>query len=1297
MTHWFADLDPWLRWLLSASAQASVLVVLVAGVQLILGRWLSPSWRYALWGLVVARLLMPIAPASPWSVFNLLAEEPRPVIEPTAIAFEPLPVTAIEPVASLPTPTARTLPIERSESIDWGRVLVWVWAGGAILFAVWVAGSHLQLARRIGRDRCEADTETDGLLDACREQMDLPRHVRIILTDAVTGPALMGVLRPRILIPPYLLTALSRDQLRHVLMHELAHLKRHDIAVNWLLIVLTALHWFNPLIWFAFHRLRSDREPLRDAMVLRRTDTDANRDYGRTIIRVLEELTRPRLGNPALAGITESRRQMRRRIRLIADFGRRPRKWLAAVGVLTLLFLAAIGLTDAAEPEADIEWSETATFTTATDSPTFDQTVIGQIEGREVTADEVLEPLAKQLESLGQTRTPADFERDSRVLIDHRIRQLLTDRLILHEAQSMLTETEQQGLEVMLEKQRAELEQMNLPGGPDAIDKKLEEFRQGVVVSKLLRETLYPQVNVTENDLRRYFRNHPDEFAPLTQRTLRIIRTSDPESIDRINAALTADRPFAELAATPDNQYRTDQAGLFGNVVGDTIFKDPALNQAVTALQVGQTTPDLTVDGEQWWVHVEKLEAFEPQSFDDAREQIERVLTDQQFKKLTETYRAELFARGNYTDPQVMIDKLVGIAGDRYADPVRQEASTIPSIIDAVAAEIRDGKRPVSPTLFPGQNRSVVINADGDTIKSRDPARVDAAILDQATELANRQTQLLLQRTAPRNLFGNFTVDSPWLLHDALRAVEKASDAKFVVKWNQLAGLGIQQWETLTAADYPDAITLDQALVLSLANVQIEGDERPTYAIIDGLVVISTRADLQQNPPHRMDEAGLEEETNRRAAQKLREPIPIDFDKNRLVDAVEYFRNVTGVNFFVNWPEVEATGIEQTTPVSLKLADTPADEALRQVLAQVSAINEFDPLAYSIIEGIVTITTRRQTEMRSVSLRLYDIRDILTVVPDFRFDPDEPVRVDPTHEEQVEQVINLIQETVGRPDDWAAYGSDLSSIREINGQLIIETSADNHRAIVGLLAQLREARAIQVSFESRFVMLPIDFLEKEEQIGLDLTVPADSPLGTPPHGLITDFQTNVLIQAAQGDPRAAVLTALRLTQFDGKQAHVVAQEQIAYAQTIEEAADRESGIDVTTATISEGCLLEARGTVSQDRRYISAELYGVVNNLRKPIPTEVWGKDADGKDLIIEQPEVDTAEARLTLTLPDRATVIVDLGTVRGPLEAVGVEDKVDEDLERRVLMLVKPTIIVPSPDGEKLFSGLLKTPEPVE
>ncbi|MEM6756196.1 MAG: hypothetical protein AAF586_03445 [Planctomycetota bacterium] len=253
-----------------------------------------------------------------------------------------------------------------------------------------------------------------------------------------------------------------------------------------------------------------------------------------------------------------------------------------------------------------------------------------------------------------------------------------------------------------------------------------------------------------------------------------------------------------------------------------------------------------------------------------------------------------------------------------------------------------------------------------------------------------------------------------------------------------------------------------------------------------------------------IDPTGGESEANRRVAVKLREPVPVTFDGNPLGSVIDYFRNTTGVNFDVRWNQLQAAGVERDAPVSLQLNNIPAEEAIRRVLLQVST--EFDPVSFSIIEGIVTISTERDLQ-RTTFIRNYDIRDLLLPIRDFNnapeldlnavltsigedggggtdlFDDDDDDEEEVDREQLVEDIITLIQDTVGRQDEWVAFGGDVSSVQEINSQLIIRTTSDNHREIAKLLASLRETRAVQISVESRFLIVSTSFLE---EIGVDL-------------------------------------------------------------------------------------------------------------------------------------------------------------------------------------------------------------------
>jgi len=170
------------------------------------------------------------------------------------------------------------------------------------------------------------------------------RQLDLIETDLIQSPAIFGLIRGRLLLPRGLTARFSGPELRYVFLHELAHLKRGDLFVNWLMTVLQVLHWFNPVIWFALGRMRADRELACDTLALSVTQEEDRKPYGQTIIKLLEGFARP-AAVPGLVGILEDKRQMHRRIQMIAKFKRTSRQpWLAVVLVAVL---GLIALTDA--------------------------------------------------------------------------------------------------------------------------------------------------------------------------------------------------------------------------------------------------------------------------------------------------------------------------------------------------------------------------------------------------------------------------------------------------------------------------------------------------------------------------------------------------------------------------------------------------------------------------------------------------------------------------------------------------------------------------------------------------------------------------------------------------------------------------------------------------------------------------------------------------------------------------------------------------------------------------------------
>jgi beta-lactamase regulating signal transducer with metallopeptidase domain/sugar lactone lactonase YvrE len=354
-------------WLLRVSWQASVLAVVILAVQWAFQRQLSARWRYALWFLLMARLVLPILPSSPVSIFNLVPRHQMPAVVPVAVGqthfettttFAQTPLPNEQRASSLPLPTAAlpaaaqpvrqqaALPQISLKSSGLPRWSAWqfmalIWLVGLIFFATRVIVQDARFLRRLATAAPVTDTHVLSLVDACRVQMGINSKIRLVESAVVKSPALHGFWRSTLLLPPGMTRLFTEAELRHIFLHELAHIKRNDMGVLALVTLCKLVHWFNPILWLGFRRMAADCELACDELALAYAGERERGPYGETILKLLEACARP-VAVPGLIGILGEKEQVRRRILMIANFGERRRSSLPAlvlagvVGVVTL-------------------------------------------------------------------------------------------------------------------------------------------------------------------------------------------------------------------------------------------------------------------------------------------------------------------------------------------------------------------------------------------------------------------------------------------------------------------------------------------------------------------------------------------------------------------------------------------------------------------------------------------------------------------------------------------------------------------------------------------------------------------------------------------------------------------------------------------------------------------------------------------------------------------------------------------------------------------------------------------------
>lgn len=271
--------EAWWGWMGPMFWQVTLLGVVVLGVDLIARRWVWPQLRLALWLLVLAKLVVPPVITSPWGLS----------LEFASSGSAPLVVATDSPAEAAALSSGSTEPAPSALGMQVTLLLLW---GAGLLTLGAIALRRRQQLRRHSRQygRLAGPLVRSVVKDVAR-QLRLRRvpEVRVWNGEgesALPAPAVIGVRRPCIILPPELdledrfpgqssSSALSeaqasrrvRESLEHVLLHELAHIKRGDLIVQAVAQALQLVYWFHPVCWLAGARARALRELCCDATV----------------------------------------------------------------------------------------------------------------------------------------------------------------------------------------------------------------------------------------------------------------------------------------------------------------------------------------------------------------------------------------------------------------------------------------------------------------------------------------------------------------------------------------------------------------------------------------------------------------------------------------------------------------------------------------------------------------------------------------------------------------------------------------------------------------------------------------------------------------------------------------------------------------------------------------------------------------------------------------------------------------------------------------------------------------------
>ncbi len=348
---------------------SSVLILALLALRQLFRRTVSRRMQYALWLLVLVRLLVPVNVGT--LAHNVLsaAEPVQAVVEErldTPVLYvqdgtERRPAQLLpgkesqgEPL-SPPSDAAQSAPADEYSivtptyrTVTLSEALTYVWYAGMAGVGAWFLFTNLRFARALRKAR------TPYRVEGCRYP--------VYLVSALPSPCLFGVLRPAVYLNEKALQ--SPDALRFVLAHEQTHARHLDPLWSLLRGVCLTVYWFDPLVWLAAVLSREDCELACDEGTLRALGADERAAYGKALLALVPVCDKPQ--NPLLGAttMTSGKRSLKERITRIAE--NRQAKAAAVFAVVALAALVcAVSFTGAPDttPEVTQEWYD-AGFTT---------------------------------------------------------------------------------------------------------------------------------------------------------------------------------------------------------------------------------------------------------------------------------------------------------------------------------------------------------------------------------------------------------------------------------------------------------------------------------------------------------------------------------------------------------------------------------------------------------------------------------------------------------------------------------------------------------------------------------------------------------------------------------------------------------------------------------------------------------------------------------------------------------------------------------------------------------------------
>ena len=289
--------------LIACSVTMSSLALFYMAITPLISKRYSVKWRYYAWLVVVIGLIIPFRPQ--WG---------------SAIVKIDVPAGTTSPVIQIGNGAPVMIPVENTvissvSSISWRQAAAVLWLAGMIIFLAYHIIRYYYSVIMLKRwSESVLDERVLSLFHSLKAEMGISKQISLHQCSSIGSPMMLGFITPRVLLPT---AEPAEDELRFILKHELVHYKRKDLYYKCLVLVATAVHWFNPIVYMIARVINVQCELSCDAEIVRNTDADTRRQYSEAIIGVVKY--RSKFKTLLSTNFYEGKKGMNNRISCIMD------------------------------------------------------------------------------------------------------------------------------------------------------------------------------------------------------------------------------------------------------------------------------------------------------------------------------------------------------------------------------------------------------------------------------------------------------------------------------------------------------------------------------------------------------------------------------------------------------------------------------------------------------------------------------------------------------------------------------------------------------------------------------------------------------------------------------------------------------------------------------------------------------------------------------------------------------------------------------------------------------------------